>query len=156
MHASPAINLRHRRSGAILTTEMIFILPVFVIVGLIIIQFIIIHAAYERVQSAALAGAELAAEGEDIDSVHSGVGLVLGFMAGDYQTQMQYVDEDGDFSSTPPDNVIEETDDYVAVGVRFPMGLVTTNYLGLLGGSVNDLQIQAIVCKKMDVEVEIP
>lgn len=144
---------RGSRTGAIVTTEMLFVLPVMVIVSLITIQFILIHTTYYRVQAAAIAGAELAiglvAQGEtdmDViaDTVHEQTGLMLGFMAGNQETKIQFTDADTDGTSDEAD------DDFVAVGVRIPMGLASTNYIGLLGANVDDLQINSIVCKRVE------
>ncbi len=143
------------RTAAILSTEMLFVFPVIIILSLVTLQFILIYSGYFRIQAAAVAGAELAAGGSDVDTVHAQAGLVLGAIVGDYETKMQYVDADGDFGAGPG-GTIEENDDYVAVAVRMPMAMLSTNYLGLLGGSINDLHVNAAVCRIMLTDVVIP
>ncbi len=101
------------RRGAILTTELLFVLPVLIGVSLIILQFILIHAAYQRVQTAAIEGACLAAEGASMDDIEDAVGLALGYLAVGpghahiananevvgFEVQRQFVDADGDFNN---------------------------------------------------------
>lgn len=145
--------LRYRRRGMVATVEFIFIFPLFVAVGLVVYQFLLIYAAYTRVQQAAIEGARLAAQGATIQQVEDAVGLALGYLAVGpgaahitaaneivgFELIQQFVDTDND-------GMISPCTDYVAVGVRIPMNRVSTNYLGLLcGGSVDGLQLRSVV-----------
>jgi hypothetical protein len=132
----------HKRQGALLTIEMLFVLPLVLYTGLIIVQAILIHTAYQRVQTAATAAAELAACGLPHEAVHQEAGRVLGFLAGNYETEYEIVDLNG---NGQPDTCV----DVATVGVRIPMGAVSVNYLGLLGGCVNDLHIRSVVSKQL-------
>lgn len=138
------------RAGVLASTELIFILPILVYVCLVVIQFMAIYAAYQRVQMAAIEGATIAAEGGSMNNVEDAVGLALGYVAsGGFETTRQYVDEDGN-------SAVQAKTDHVVVGVRIPMNRVSTNYLGLLGGSVDQLQIRSVVKQKLKVNIPGP
>lgn len=130
------------RQGALLTIEMLFILPLVLYTGLIIVQALLIHTAYARVQTAATAAAELAACGLPHEAVHQEAGRVLGYLGSNYETEYEIVDLNG---NGQPDTCV----DVASVGVRIPMGLVSINYLGLLGGNVKDLHIRSVVSKQL-------
>ena len=130
------------------STELLFVLPILIYVALIVMQFMAIYSAYQRVQNAAIEGAIVAAQGGTMDEVEDAVGLALGYLAsGGFEVTRQYVDTDGD-------TLIEAITDHVVVGVRIPMNRVITNYLGLLGGDVDTLQIRSVV--KQTLKVDIP
>jgi hypothetical protein len=131
-----------KREGALLTIEMLFVLPLVLYTGLIIVQAILIHTAYQRVQTAATAAAELASCGLPHEAVHQEAGRVLGFLGCDYETEYEIVDLNG---NGQPDNCV----DVACVGVRIPMGAASINYLGLLGGNVKKLHIRSVVCKQL-------
>lgn len=138
------------RAGVLASTELIFVLPILVYVCLVVIQFMAIYAAYQRVQMAAIEGATIAAEGGSMNNVEDAVGLALGYVAsGGFETTRQYVDEDGNLA-------VQAKTDHVVVGVRIPMNRVSTNYLGLLGGSVDQLQIRSVVKQKLKVNIPGP
>lgn len=138
------------RAGVLASTELIIILPILVYVCLVVIQFMAIYAAYQRVQMAAIEGATIAAEGGSMNNVEDAVGLALGYVAsGGFETTRQYVDEDGN-------SAVQAKTDHVVVGVRIPMNRVSTNYLGLLGGSVDQLQIRSVVKQKLKVNIPGP
>jgi hypothetical protein len=129
---------RSQRRGVILTIEMLFVLPLLIITGLIVAQFIMIVAADHRVQTAAITAADLAANGASAAQIHQEAGLVLTYLGAEYQTEIEYLELGGD-----PD-LIDAGIDQVVVGVRIPMGLVSTNYLGLAGASVNGLHVRSV------------
>lgn len=145
--------LRYRRRGMVATVEFIFIFPLFVAVGLIVYQFLLIYSAYTRVQLAAIEGARLAAQGGTITQVEDAIGLALGYLAvGPGAAHISAPNEVVGFEfiqqfvDTNNNGTIEPCIDYVAVGVRIPMNRVSTNYLGLLcGGSVDGLQLRSVV-----------
>jgi len=141
---------RRRRRGWISTIELLFVLPVILSVGLVSVQLILIHTAYQRVQSAAIEGACVAAAGGDMDEIEDAVGLSLGYLAGaGFELTREYVT-----AVTSPTGI--PIGDRVAIGVRIPMGNVTTNYLGLLGGSVNDLHVRSVAIKTLTVVIPGP
>jgi hypothetical protein len=131
-----------RRQGALMAIELLFVLPLLVILSLVAFQFILIHSAYQRVQGAALAATELAACGQPHQAVHDEAGRVLGLLGNEYESELEYLDVN-------EDHQIDPCVDTVVVAVRIPMGLASTNYLGLLGASVNDLHIRAVVSRTM-------
>lgn len=136
------------RAGVLASIELMFVLPILVFVALVLMQFIAIYAAYQRVQTAAIEGAWIASGGGVMDDVEDAVGLALGHLAsGGFEVSRQYINSGGDPS-------IEAKEDHVVVGVRIPMNRVITNYLGLLGGNVDQLQIRSVV--KMKLRVAIP
>lgn len=138
------------RAGVLASTELIFVLPILIYVALVVMQFIAIYAAYQRVQTAAIEGANIASEGGSMDNVEDVIGLALGHLAsGGFEATRQYVDEDGD-------TAVEAMTDHVVVGVRIPMNRVITNYLGLLGGSVDQLQVRSVVKEKLKVNIPGP
>lgn len=152
--------LRYRRRGMVATVEFIFIFPLFLAVGLVVYQFLLIHAAYTRVQLAAIEGAHIAASGGTISQVEDAVGLALGYLAVGpgaahisqsnevvgFELIRQFVDTDGN-------GTIDPCVDFVVVGVRIPMNRVSTNYLGLLcGGSVDGLQLRSVVKMTMSCD----
>ena len=140
---------RHR-AGVLASTELIFVLPILIYVALIVMQFIATYAAYQRVQMAAIEGASIASAGGTMNNVEDAVGLALGHLAsGGFEATRQYVDEDGNAA-------INSMTDHVVVGVRIPMNRVITNYLGLLGGGVDQLQIRSVVKQKLKVNIPGP
>ena len=131
-----------------------FILPVVIVVGLTVLQFIFIHMGYQRVQTAAIEGACVAAEGGSLEEIEDVVGLALGYMASGpgaghviddelegFEVIRQVIDGDDD------DEV--SIGDTVEISVRIPMKRVSTNYLGLFGGSVDQLHIRSVVKKRI-------
>ena len=141
---------RHPRRGWITTIETIFVLPAILFVGLIVVQLILIHTAYQRVQAAAIEGAFVASAGGDMDEIEDAVGLSLGYLAGaSFELNREYIT-----AVVPPADV--PAGDRVAVGVRIPMGNVTTNYLGLLGGSLNSLQVNSVAIRTLTVPIPGP
>jgi hypothetical protein len=150
MRRTPRSYRRKDRAGVLASTELMFVLPILIYVALIIVQFMAIFAAYQRVQTAAIEGSSIAAQGGTMDEVEDAVGLALGYLAGGgFEVTRQYVDADSD-------TMIEATDDHVVVGVRIPMNRAMTNYLGLLGGDVDLLQIRSVVKRKLRVAIPGP
>lgn len=133
---------RSRRLGAIVTIEMIVALPIVVAFALTILQFMLIGSAHYRVQAAAVAAAEAAAEGGSIDDVHDAAGKMLGpHLKQLYQTEMEYTDHGNPNKADAEDSVI--------VAVRIPMLAAGRNYLGLFGGDISTLHIKAVAEKKI-------
>lgn len=138
----PELAKRGHRKGALMAIELLFVLPLLVIVSLVILQFILIHTAYQRVQGAALAAAELAACGRPHVEVHEEAARVLGYLSGEFESELEYIDENESGS-------LDTCVDTVVVAVRIPMGLASTNYLGLLGASVNKLHVRSVVSRTL-------
>jgi len=138
----PELAQRGHRKGALMAIELLFVLPLIVIVSLVILQSILIHTAYQRVQGATLAAAELAACGRPHAEVHEEAARVLGYLGGEFESELEYIDEDESGS-------LDTCVDTVVVAVRIPMGLASTNYLGLLGASVNKLHIRSVVSRTL-------
>ena len=85
-----------------------------------------------------------------MDEVEDAVGLALGYLAGGgFELTRQYVDADSN-------TLIEPVTDYVVVGVRIPMDRASTNYLGLLGGAVDQLQIRSVISGTMKTAIPGP
>lgn len=140
---------RRGRRGWISTIELLFVLPVILIVGLVSAQLILIHTAYQRVQTAAIEGACVAAAGGDMAEIEDAVGLSLGDLGSNFEVTRQYKT-----STIAPATI--PAGDPVVVAVRIPMAGASTNYLGLLGGSVNDLQLRSVVTKTLTVAIPSP
>ncbi len=133
---------RADRTGAIITIEMIVALPIVIAFALTILQFMLIGSAHYRVQAAAVAAADIAADGGDIDEVHEAAGKMLGpHLSKLYQTEMEYTTKHHHGYCGPKDRVI--------VSVRIPMLAPCCNYLGLFGGDISPLHIRAIAEKKI-------
>ncbi len=133
---------RPRRTGAIVTIEMIVALPIIVAFALTILQFMLIGSAHYRVQAAVVAAADTAAEGGSIEKVHEAAGKMLGpHLSKLYQTEMEYTKKRRVRFADPDDSVI--------VSVRIPMLSASRNYLGLFGGDIGPLHIKAVAEKQI-------
>src|SRR5262249_22714443 len=86
------------RAGFIQTTILIFILPLLLVSGLVLLQLSAIRTAQQRVQAAARQGAEIGCLTGSLADVHAAAGLTLGYLGGDYQTEFDFVDTDGNGS----------------------------------------------------------
>jgi hypothetical protein len=139
------------RTGAIISIEMIIILPLAMAIALAIVQMILIATANFRLEAATVAGAELAARGKTHRDVHAAVGLTLGPLAQFFETEIEYFDTDGNGKADP-------FDDQVVLSARVPMETAARNYLGLLGGSVSPLHMRAVVRRPItaDKAFDIP
>lgn len=140
---------RGRRPAAVLTTLFLFLLPVLVVIGLCLIQLVLLVAARQHVEMAARAAALIASRGASMDVIHDQAGLVLGFLGGDYKTQREYFDVWDDAAQAAGSDGLITAGDEVAVGVTIPLGLVSTNYMGMLGVNVNDLHVRAVYQRTM-------
>lgn len=133
---------RPNRTGAIITIEMIVALPIVIAFALTILQFMLIGSAHYRVQAAAVAAVDVAADGGSIDDVHEAAGKMLGpHLSKLFQTEMEYTAKHRRGYADPQDEVI--------VSVRIPMLAASRNYLGLFGGDISPLHIRAIAEKKI-------
>jgi|GEM_PF-6480604 len=146
----PALSGRRRRRGAVLSIELLLVLPLAIGAGLAIVQFILIATAQFRLEAAALEGAKIAANAGDVNMVFNAVTLTLGSQLDDHvRVDMEY--QDADLSGSLQAGTIGG--DYTIVSVIVPMEVVGRNYLGFLGGNVVDLKMQAVVQKPLDVDV---
>lgn len=140
---------RSRRTGAVLTAELIILMPLVVGVSMVIIQFILLASARARVDAAALEGARLAALGETHAEVHEGVGMVLSpHLSGAYETVLQYRNKKDSEAKI-------DDEDSVIVQVRIPQSIVGHNWLGFFGGEVTDLHLRSVVERRIEQDVEI-
>lgn len=148
-------NKSSRRGGFISSIELLFVLPILMITGLVVLQFILIHTAYQRVQTAAIEGACISANGGTMAQTEDVVGLGLGYLASGpgaghvinadlegFEMVRQFIDTNG--------NGTVNVGDTVEVSVRIPMKRVSTNYLGLLGGAVDLLHLRSVVKKRIE------
>jgi hypothetical protein len=139
-----------RRVGALLTMELIVILPLVFAIFLTMLQLLAVTSARYRVQAASIGGADVAARAQPQNTVHQAVGLILGpHIGANYETEAEYTDFDDD-------GIAEANVDYVILSVRSPMGAVTTNYFGLLGGSTNELSLRSLSAKLMEADLTLP
>lgn len=143
------------RRGVVLTTMAVLVLPVLVLVGLLLQQWILLGAAQWRVLHAARLGTRVAVRGGSMQQIHDQAGLVLGYLGGDYRTQREFFDVwDESANAAGSDGLITQGDQ-VAVGVTIPMALVSTNYMGMLGVNVNDLRLREVILKEMDTDGDL-
>lgn len=131
-------DLQTPRIGALLTKELILILPILLGLGFGILQLIFIGTAYSRVSNAAEVAAGVAARGGNADEVHLAAGRVLAMYAGEYQTDIE-------FTGTVAG------EDAVCVRVKIPMGVASPPFGGLIGNFVDEKYcIRSIVCRTLE------
>lgn len=126
---------------------VLFVLPLLLFAGLGLVQWSLLKTVQQRLLAAADQGAvcacccrgpidvtNSASVDAGADAAHECAGLTLGFLGGDYKTEVQYFD-------TNADNLA----DAVQVGVTLPMSAASTNYLGLLCGiGVDNVRMRAV------------
>lgn len=147
------LNFRPRRrtrsrEGYVLTVMLVlFVLPLLLFAGLGLLQWNSLKTVQQRLLAAAERGAlcgcccqhqvvvtDPASVAAGADSVHEGAGLTLGYLGGDYKTEVQFID-------TNADTIADE----VQVGVTIPLSAASTNYLGLLCGiGVDNVRMRAV------------
>ncbi len=162
------------RTGAILSIELLIVMPLVIAVSLAILQIIAISTVNQRLQAATLAAADAAAHGRPIREVHDAARLVLGPFGRLVRTEIEYFDFEAseagknkkkdnnkkDKKDGPPGKAgwANSPQDYVVVAVTIPMAVAFQDYLGLLGGSVKPLHLRVIVKKPIPpgVAFELP
>ncbi len=132
---------RPRRRGFVLTTIIIFILPLLLMAGMALMQLSLIRTSQMRLQAAAEEAARVACQlPPDIQNINDAAGLVLNPLAGDFRTQVDYYDTNGSGTVNSGDRVV--------IGVTIPMGATSTNYLGwMCGANVNNVRLRTVVTK---------
>ena len=135
--------------GFILSVEMLFVLPLIAFTGLVVVQFIQISIAQQRVDAAATAAARVAANGGTYSQIQLEAAGVLLYLGGESEVEIEYIDANSN-------STLDKLTDAVVVGVRVPMGLVSINYIGLFGTTVNNLHIRSVVERAMLVDQPIP
>lgn len=132
---------------------VLFVLPLLLFAGLGLIQWNLLKTVQQRLLAAADRGAlcacccqrviditDPASVAAGADAAHEGAGLTLGILGGDYKTEVQYFDTNGDNLA-----------DAVQVGVTIPMAAASTNYLGLLCGiGVDNVRMRAVARRTCD------
>jgi hypothetical protein len=136
------------RKGFVLTTIILFVLPLVLFVGLALVQWNLLKTVQERLHVAAERAAVCACCCQSVDvsqassvdaaadRAHDCAGLVLGYLGGDYKTEIQFFDD------ADSDTLADE----VQVGVTIPLAAASTNYMGLLCGiGVDNVRMRAVV-----------
>jgi len=139
---------RSRKGYVITSATFLFALPLLLFAGLGLIQWNLLKTVQQRLHSAAEKAAQCACCCGDVnvnnassieagaDRAHECAGLVLGYLGGDYKTEVQFFD-DGDANTLA---------DEVQVGVTIPLAAASTNYLGLFCGiGVKNVRMRAVV-----------
>ena len=115
-----------RRRGAILSMELIFVLPI--VIGLLfaIVEFSMLWSASHLVKAASTAGCRVATfPGSNLAAVQESVAMALGKPA---LAQNCQIEVQGGFASG----------DEVSVAVRVPMAAAAPDLLGFFGFGLND------------------
>ena len=146
---------RSRSKGVILTGEFICLLPLFIGVALVTLQFMFLGSAKYRVEAATIEGARLAARGESHENVHK---ATMAFLAPHLnrtvETRLQFKDMESVGSANPAEaDVVLDENDYLRFAVRIPQTAVWTNYLGFFGGSLDGLQLRSVVTRRLEVTI---
>lgn len=129
---------RPKRVGALLTKELLLLLPLLVGLAFAILQLIFISVAYQRVSQAAEVAAGVAARGGTPDEIHEAAGRVLAIYAGEYQTDVEYTG-------------IVVGDDAACVRVKIPMGVASPPFGGLIGNFTDSRYcLRSIVCRTLE------
>lgn len=132
---------------------VLLVLPLLLFAGLGLMQWNLLKTTQQRLLAAADRAALCAcccqgaidvtdstSVAAGADAAHRCAGLTLGFLGGDYKTEVQFFDTDAN-------NIADE----VQVGVTIPMAAASTNYLGLLCGiGVDNVRMRAVTRRSCD------
>jgi Flp pilus assembly protein TadG len=119
-----------RRGGALLTTELLFFLPILLVLGLALVEFVTLIAAETRLNAASREGARAAALGGNNGDVLGAINRILG---DNLSSQIQ-------FDVTYPDGNAN-TGDPVQVIVTVPAALMAPNWLKVAGFDLSQITL---------------
>ena len=113
---------RAARQGALLSTELLLLLPILIVFFLAVVEIAFLISLEARLAAASREGARVAARGGDTGDVESAIALIFG---NPMTSKVTFV------VSFP--NVTQNTGDPVAVKVTAPAILYVPNYLAITG-----------------------
>jgi len=123
--------LRPKRAGAILSTELLLVLPILTAILFAFVEFSMLWAGNQQVVAAARAGCRVASmQGATVEEVERVVHLTLGRPRYVAASQVEVL-------------LGKHTGDPVAVEVRLPMAAVAPDLLALLGFRLGDRELVA-------------